>query len=246
MKYLLEVCAGDIDSVYAARQGGAGRVELCSGLQEGGLTPSWGFIKEACAVEGLRKHVLVRPRGGDFLYSELEKRLIYADIQKAVEAGADGIVIGALKADGHIDLDFTRTCIAEAGGRSVTFHRAFDLCADPFRSLEELMETGCNRLLTSGQAGTAEAGLPLLRELTAKAGTHLSIMPGCGVNASNARKILQGCGAHEIHASARRPVGSLMHHRIAGVEMGEAGRDEYSRLTTSEEAVREIVESLSE
>lgn len=246
MKYLLEVCAGDIDSVYAALHGGAGRVELCSGLEEGGLTPSYGFIKEACGIEGLGKHVLIRPRGGDFLYSEREKRLMYVDIRKALEAGADGVVIGALKADGQIDSDFTRACVAEAEGRSVTFHRAFDLCADPVSSLERLIDAGCDRLLTSGQAATAETGLPLLRELTARAGDRLSVMPGCGVNAGNAWNILRGCGAREIHASARKPVTSLMRHRIAGVEMGQAGRDEYTRLTTSEEAVREIVESFHE
>lgn len=241
---MLEICAGSWDSVLAARDGGADRVELCSGLAEGGLTPSLGLIRAACRLDGLKVHVLIRPRGGDFLYTETEVALMEDDIRSAIDAGADGVVVGSLTPDGDVDTLQLRRWVAAAGGRNVTFHRAFDLCRQPEQALQDIADCGCNRLLTSGQADKAINGLPLLAQLVAQAGDRLSIMPGSGVNAANAVSILTATGAHELHASARRTVMSQMCFRHGGVSMGQPA-DEYTRLETHPDEVRAIRRVLS-
>lgn len=241
---MLEICAGSWDSVLAARDGGADRVELCSGLAEGGLTPSLGLIRAACRLDGLKVHVLIRPRGGDFLYTETEVALMEDDIRSAIDAGADGVVVGSLTPDGDVDTLQLRRWVAAAGGRNVTFHRAFDLCRQPEQALQDIADCGCNRLLTSGQADKAINGLPLLAQLVAQAGDRLSIMPGSGVNAANAASILTATGAHELHASARRTVMSQMRFRHGGVSMGQPA-DEYTRLETHPDEVRAIRRVLS-
>lgn len=242
---ILEICAGSWDSALAAKRGGAHRVELCSGLDEGGLTPSWGLIDKVCGMEGIQKHVLIRPRGGDFLYSDDEKDIILRDIEMARSLHADGVVVGALLADGNIDLDFLHQCVAAAQGMNVTFHRAFDLCANPFEALEQIISAGCNRLLTSGQASTALDGADMLQKLVEMAGSRLAIMPGCGVTPENAAAILTKTGAKEIHASARSLKKSVMKFRHEGVEMGKAGSDEYSLKVTDEALVRKICAKIS-
>lgn len=259
----LEVCCGSLTSVLHAAEGGAGRVELCSGLEEGGLTPSIGLIHAALQVEGVRKHVLIRPRGGDFLYSEAEQDVIVDDIFAARRAGADGVVVGALTAEGHVDEEACQRFLDAAKGEyvdfaegdlddayllppvSVTFHRAFDLCADPHAALETLVRLGFDRLLTSGQASTAEAGVPLLKALVEQAEGRIVIMPGCGVNADNAACILRETGAVEIHASARTSWPSKMQFRHPGVSMGKPGSDEYATKETDIATVRKIVVSIN-
>ena len=160
MNVLLEICAGDIASVIAAARGGAARVELCSALAVGGLTPSEGFIARAVAVPGVRKHVLIRPREGDFVYSPEEVAIMLADVAMAARCGADGVVVGALLPDGSIDTATTRLLVeaAHSRGLSVTFHRAFDHTADAVASLECIIALGCDRVLTSGLAPTALQG----------------------------------------------------------------------------------------
>lgn len=244
MKRILEVCAGSVQSAIAARDGGAARVELCAALEIGGVTPSAGLMREVRKVEGLKMHVLIRPRGGDFLYDESEAETMVQDIITARECGADGVVIGALTADGDIDTALCRRLVEAARGMSVTFHRAFDMCRNPKQALEDIIALGCNRILTSGQAATALAGTALLRELVEAAGERLKIMPGCGVNAQNAATILDACGAQEIHASARKSIGSAMRFRHSGVSMGNPDSDEFARKETDEQEVRKIVESI--
>ena len=241
MEAVLEVCAGCIESVYAAQKGGAYRVELCSGLDEGGITPSFGFVEAAVAVTDMKKQVLIRPRGGDFLYTEAEKRVICRDIEFMKTLGVDGVVIGALNEEGNVDMKAMVEFMKAAEGLDVTFHRAFDLCRDPREALEQIISLGCNRILTSGLAPTAVEGIPVLSDLVKLAAGRLSIMPGCGVNALNAVKILKETGAHEIHASARGELRSLMKFRHEGVGMGKSGVDEYARMATSEENVKAIV-----
>lgn len=256
----LEVCTGSITSVLHAAEGGAGRIELCSGLDEGGLTPSVGLIQAAMQVEGPKKNVLIRPRGGDFLYSEAELDIIVDDIFAARRAGADGVVVGALTADGDVDKDACRRFIDAAKGEyvdfaegdldeafflppvSVTFHRAFDLCRNPQQALETIIALGFDRVLTSGQAATAEAGIPLLKELVEQAGGRIVVMPGCGVTPENAGRILAETGATEIHASARAAWPSLMKFRHPGVSMGKPGADEYATKETDVHTVQQIVE----
>lgn len=241
----LEICAGSVESAIAARDGGAQRIELCAALEVGGVTPSAGLIAQARKVEGLTLNVIIRPRGGDFLYNDYEAACMEQDIHTCKQLGVDGVVIGALTAEGDIDTVTCKRLIAAADGMSVTFHRAFDMCRDPRKALEELIAMGCNRVLTSGQAATALAGAPLLKELVEQAAGRIVIMPGCGVNSSNAGAILKATGATEIHASARRSVGSGMIFRHSGVSMGNPDCDEYARKETDVNEVRAIVESIS-
>ena len=243
---LLEVCAGDIDSVYAAARGGARRVELCSALADGGITPSTGFLRQALAVEGMKVHVLIRPRGGDFLYTSREVDAMLDDIVAARETGAHGVVIGALRPDGAIDMEATRRMVDAAAGMNVTFHRAFDLCRDPFEALDQIVDSGCNRLLTSGQAPTALQGVELLRQLQQRAGAAFTVLAGGGVNELNAAEIIRLSGVREVHASARHTVESHMTYRRPGVAMGAPGSDEYSRKTTSAAMVAAIVQAIGE
>ena len=241
----LEICAGSVESAIAARDGGAQRIELCAALEVGGVTPSAGLIAQARKVEGLTLNVIIRPRGGDFLYNDYEAACMEQDIHTCKQLGVDGVVIGALTAEGDIDTVTCKRLIAAADGMSVTFHRAFDMCRDPRKALEELIAMGCNRVLTSGQTATALAGAPLLKELVEQAAGRIVIMPGCGVNSSNAGAILKATGATEIHASARRSVGSGMIFRHSCVSMGNPDCDEYARKETDVNEVRAIVKSIS-
>lgn len=241
---LLEICAGSVESAIAARDGGAERIELCAALEIGGVTPSAGVITEARKVEGLVLNVIIRPRGGDFLYNGYEVACMEKDICTCKRLGADGVVIGALTAEGDIDTATCKRLIAAADGMSITFHRAFDMCRNPKEALEQLISLGCHRVLTSGQAATAEAGIPLLKELVEQANGRIIIMPGCGVNSGNAANILHATGAGEIHASARKSVGSGMLFRHRGVSMGNPDSDEYARKETDADEVRAIKESI--
>lgn len=216
---LLEVCCGNLASVRAAVEGAAARVELCRDLELDGLTPSREMIREAvslCHAAGVRVHVLVRSREGSFVYADAEVAEMADDIRMALCEGADGVVIGALTPGGDVDLEACRrwmdACRDDAGGLrcNVTFHRAFDVCRDPFLALEQIHQLGCDRILTSGQRPSAEEGVPLLRQLVARArqltaltGHELTILCGAGVNTENALPILNATGATEIHGSLR-------------------------------------------
>lgn len=241
---ILEICAGSVESAIAARDGGAQRIELCAALEIGGITPSAGLIMEARKVEGLTLNVIIRPRGGDFLYDAHEVACMEKDIRTCKELGVDGVVIGALTSEGDIDTKVCKKLIDAADGMSITFHRAFDMCRNPQEALEELVMLGCHRVLTSGQAPTVEAGIELLKQLVEQADSRIIIMPGCGVNSGNAAKILHTTGANEIHASARKSVGSGMLFRHSGVSMGNPDSDEYARKETDVNEVRAIVKSI--
>lgn len=242
---ILEICTGTITGVEAARQGGAHRVELCSSLETGGLTPSAGLIEAACNMEGFKKHVLIRPRTGDFYYNNAEKKLILTDIRRAQSLGADGIVVGALTTDGLIDTEFMKACRNEAPTLSLTFHRAFDLAARPQEALEQIIACGFQRVLTSGQAATAEAGIPLLQQLIKQAAGRIIIMPGCGITPSNVQRIIRETGAQEVHASAKGLTKSNMRFRLQDAHMGMATNDEYQWADTSEETVKALKQALS-
>lgn len=242
---ILEVCADSLDSVKAAIEGGASRVELCSGLAEGGVTPSAAFIRAAVGT-GIKVNVLIRPRGGDFVYSAEEAELILDDIRTAVSLGANGVVTGALCTDGSIDEELCRRMAEAAGGKELTFHRAFDVCRDPEEALRLIAEMGYNRILTSGLASSAEKGIPMLRKLQEKAsGSGVIIMAGCGVNSCNAGDIARLSGVTELHASARHRLPSAMTFRNSSVSMGTPGSDEYSRYVTDPKEVRAIIEAIN-
>lgn len=199
----LEVCCGDLQSVRAAIEGGAHRVELCEALELDGLTPSEAMMESAIGM-GIPVQVLIRVREGDFVYNKDEICKMRNDIRLARKLGAAGVVIGALMPDGSIDEEAIRCMMDEAEGLSVTFHRAFDVCHEPEEALEKIISLGCHRLLTSGQATTAELGIPMLKKLVEQADGRIIIMPGAGVNPQNASRILEETGALEIHGSLRR------------------------------------------
>lgn len=234
---LLEICTGDPAGVIAAINGGADRVELCSGLAEGGLTPSIGMIR--FSVQRIPTNVLIRPRSGDFIYSPEEINVMISDIKTAVDAGAAGIVTGALTADGNVDIDACREMLTHAQRMDNTFHRAFDLTTDPFRALEDIISLGFRRILTSGQAASALEGAPLIAELHRRAAGRILIMAGAGVSPANAAEILTESHADEIHASARSLCHSAM--RSSGkATMGTADAADGSRQATDESVVAAI------
>lgn len=241
----LEICCGDLASVLAAKEGGASRIELCSGLSEGGLTPSIGMIKEAVASGIPRINVLIRPRTGDFLYSDNEISLMESDIRTAIEVGATGVVIGALTPDGHIDIPTISRLIKSArekkGDINVTFHRAFDLSQDPVKSLEDVIGLGCDCLLTSGMAQSAVKGIPMLKQLSTQAKGRITIMAGAGVNPANAADIIAASGVTAIHSTARKPIPSKMRFRRLSVSMGTPGTNEYAPLSTSPDVVAALL-----
>ncbi|MDE7346358.1 MAG: copper homeostasis protein CutC [Muribaculaceae bacterium] len=243
MKTILEICAADIDSVYAAARGGADRVELCCALSEGGLTPSIGLIEEALTVEGIKVNVLIRPRSGDFVYSEAELRVMVRDIETCRQLGVNGVVFGALKPDGDIDMEACRRMAEASEGLHKTFHRAFDMCVDPRKAVRDIQKLGFDRILTSGQEVSAMAGAALIRDLQMEFPGMTFIAAG-GVIPSNVSKIVAVSGVREIHASAKTSIESSMTYRRTGVSMGSPDTDEFSRATTSEKTVKAIISKL--
>ena len=244
--YKFENCANSVESCLEAQRAGIDRVELCAGIPEGGTTPSYGDILVARKLLTATKlHVIIRPRGGDFLYSDVEKEIMLEDVRMSRRLGVDGVVFGALTAEGDVDMEFMRQLMKEAEGMSVTFHRAFDVCRDPFLALEQIIELGCHRILTSGQMPKAEEGVELLHELVERASERIIIMPGCGVNASNIVHIAEATGACEFHFSGRSKRESGMLFRKSRVSMGGAVViDEYSRDVTDVEIVKETIDRL--
>ena len=233
----LEICTGDPEGVLAAIEGGADRVELCSGLAEGGLTPSAAMIR--FSSKRIPTNVLIRPRAGDFIYSEEELNVMESDIRMAVDSGAAGIVVGALTLDGNVDMDACRRLIKNASSLDNTFHRAFDMTSDPFRALEDIISLGFKRILTSGQANSALEGAQLIAELKKRAAGRIIIMAGAGVTPDNAAELLSASNADEIHASARSRI--LSSSSPAGsATMGSADAADGSRMGTDPRIVAQI------
>lgn len=246
MDYKIEICANSVASCLEAQKGGAYRVELCAGIPEGGTTPSYGEIAVARELLNIKLNIIIRPRGGDFLYSDVEHKTMLHDIEIAKKLGVDGVVIGCLKADGTIDMERNRELIAAAEGMSVTFHRAFDMCKNPFESLEQIIALGCDRLLTSGQQPTAIEGISLLSQLVEKAGDRIIIMPGSGVNEDNIAILADQTKAKEFHFSAREPIDSKMEYRNPDLKMGGAvvEIDEFVNNVTAAEKVKRTIDKL--
>ncbi|MCM1349017.1 MAG: copper homeostasis protein CutC [Firmicutes bacterium] len=241
MRGLLEICCGDTDSVKAAVAGGSDRIELCSALEVGGLTPSAGLITMALNLaKDVKINVLIRPREGDFLYNEDEVEVMIHDIQTSRELGVNGVVIGALDSEGGIDTPTCQRLIDAAGNLSITFHRAFDMCKDPIKALDTLIEMGCDRVLTSGCAPSALQGVETLKTLQEMSAGRINILAGSGVNPTNATQILKQTGVHELHASARTTKTSTMKFRNDAVSMGSTDFDEYARKITDTEIVRQL------
>ena len=240
---VFEICIDSVAGVRAAVEAGAARVELCAALIEGGLTPSIGVIRRAVAVADgrLKVHVIIRPRGGDFLYSEDEFAAMREDIGAAKAAGAAGVVIGLLDAEAHIDEARTAALIAAARPLSVTFHRAFDVSRDPLASLDALIRLGVDRLLTSGQEPGVVEGAPLIRRLISHAEGRIVVMPGGDITPRNAARIAADTGAEEFHFAAFASEPSGMAWRNEAVFMGGTLRPpEYDRAATTAGAIRAV------
>jgi len=243
----VEICVDSAAGAFAAEQGGADRVELCDNLLEGGTTPSIGCITVARRRLKIGLQVIIRPRGGDFLYSDEEMDVVREDIRAAKSCGADGVVIGCLTAEGEIDRQRTAELIGLARPMNVTFHRAFDMCRDPQKGLEDLIGLGVDRVLTSGQDDSCLEGLELIAALQRQASGRIIIMPGGGITPRNVERIVAGTGVSEVHLSARRSVESGMKHRNTRVYMGGTLRPpEFTWKTTDPEAVRSVVTALRE
>lgn len=244
--YKIEICTNSVKSCLEAQKGGAYRVELCAGIPEGGTTPSYGDISLARELLKIKLNVIIRPRGGDFLYSDLEHRIMLKDIEIAKKLGVDGVVFGCLTPNGDIDMKRNSELMEAAEGMSVTFHRAFDMCRDPFESLEKIIELGCDRILTSGQQPKAEMGFDLIKQLVDLAGDRIIIMPGSGVNDQNIAKIASATGAKEFHFSARRAIESGMIYRNPNLKMGGTAVviNEFEEQVTSYELVRATIKAL--
>lgn len=207
----LEIAAGSLASALAAQEGGADRIELCSSLAEGGITPSYGMLAVVRDRVRIPVYVLVRPRAGDFLYDEAEFEIMRRDVETCVKLGFDGVVIGALDADGAVDPQ-CRELVAAAGKTAVTFHRAIDASADLPRSLDAVMALGCERVLTSGGCANALAGAAVIAGLVEQAAGRISIMAGAGIRSQNLAEVVRLTRAHEFHGSARAVHRSAMRY----------------------------------
>jgi copper homeostasis protein len=239
---IVEICANSAQSCAEAEAGGAKRVELCAAIPEGGTTPSYGEIRTAQALtSSIDINVIIRPRGGDFLYSEAEIRSMLFDIEMCKQLKVHGVVVGCLTAEGDIDTALLGRLTAAAKPLSVTFHRAFDVCRHPFVALERIIDCGCDRILTSGQQPDAEKGIPLIAELVRRAAGRIVIMPGCGVRENNIARIEAATGASEFHSSARSLLHSAMQYRNASVPMGSPFLREFEREQTDRERVAALV-----
>jgi copper homeostasis protein len=237
----VEVCADSVDSALIAQAAGAERIEFCNSLAEGGITPSGAQIAAVRQLLTIKLYVLIRPRGGDFLYNTREVDIMLADIRACGEAGCNGVVIGLLNADGSID---TARCTrlvdaARAYGMGLTFHRAFDRCRDLREGLEAVVSLGCERILTSGGRTTAEEGATVIRELVQQAAGRISIMPGAGITPENAEALLRTTGAKELHGTFSSCYPSGMRYRNTGLPHQE---EEYSRRRADGQKIQAVIQ----
>lgn len=240
MTVSIEVCIDNIESLPTAIEAGASRIELCSALALGGLTPSEGFAKRAVQLSTIPVYAMIRPRAGDFVFNQDEADIMVSDILSMKASGVNGVVIGALTQDGELDVEVLKRLLIAANGLGVTFHRAFDVCSHPSQSLETLIALGCERVLTSGLAGTAEEGIDVISRLVAQANNRISIMAGAGVNASNAARIVTETQVTELHLSGKiTRLGKMK--SPAGVKMGNNSADDMNIDVTGFDNVHSVV-----
>lgn len=241
MRPLIEICLEGAESVLKAEEGGADRVELCSDLFEGGLTPTLGTFRVARRNATIPINCMIRPRGGDFCYSDTEYEVMLDDVQTFKKAGASGIVFGILTPDGDVDIPRSRRLIEATRPLSVTFHRAFDMTRDPYKALEDLIGLGVDRILTSGQEATVPEGAELLAELVRLAGDRVVIMPGCGITERNFAKLKKEINAKEYHVYLPQDVESRMKFHPGHIYMGGLLRQsEFSTSETSADRVSRV------
>lgn len=217
-KKILEIAAFSIEAALRALDAGADRIEFCENPMEGGTTPSYGSMLLLSQKTKQAVFPIIRPRGGDFLYTDREFQVMQNDLMACKQLGFKGAVIGLLEADGSIDIKRTSALVQAAGHMEITFHRAFDRCKDPFIGLEQLIDIGCKRVLTSGQVPNVCNAIPMIRQLVEQANDRIIILPGSGVRADNIANIVAQTGAKEIHSSARKAMPSLMNFNQPSME----------------------------
>ncbi len=237
---ILEVCIESAESAIAAEAGGANRVELCDNLMEGGTTPSLGAVELTLKNVSIDVMMMIRPRGGDFLYTDLEYDIMMRDIQLAKELDVYGVVFGLLTPEGRIDKPRTAKLIEAARPLSVTVHRAFDMTIDPFEALEDLIELGVDRILTSGQEPSTEQGIELLAELVERAGDRIIILPGCGIEESNISDLVSRTGVKECHVTGKHQIPSLMKYTNPRVFMGVPDAPEYEKTVVDPQRIKAL------
>jgi copper homeostasis protein len=244
-KIIFEACVDSIDSAILAEKAGADRIELCSDLDSGGLTPSYGLIRIVLERLSIPVNVLIRPRVGDFNYSTEEFEVMKQDTLFCRDSNVNGIVIGILNSDGTVDKERTFELIDIARPMSITFNRAFDFTRDPFEALDTLIVLGADRILTSGLDNNALAGIEMIKKLVDQAKNKIIIMPGGGVNENNAAKILKNSGAKEIHASVREVIQSKMNYKNSNISLcSTTGKEEFGHKILSPVKVRNIIDSI--
>lgn len=246
MEYVLEACVDSVESAIAAQQGGAKRVELCGNLIIGGTSPGKALFQEVRKYTDLEIRVLLRPRFGDFCYDEYEFEIMKEDVQMYRELGADGIVTGILLPDGKLDAERMQTLICKAGNANVALHRAFDVCSDPYETLEQAVDLGIRTILTSGQKNSAWEGRELLRELVRRSDGRIEILAGAGVSPETIEKLVPFTGAQAYHMSGKVTLESRMQFRRDGVSMGFPGFSEYEIWQTDADNIRRAVDVLEQ
>lgn len=239
----VEVCAYSLESCINAQAGGAGRIELCGGLGEGGTTPSAGIIELAREYIQIQLYVMIRPRGGDFVYDVFEDEIMKKDITLAKNLGADGVVLGVLHPDGQVNVERTKALVEFARPLKVTFHRAFDLTPDPMKALKDVIETGADRILTSGQKPQAVQATELFKKLTKAAGNSIEIMAGGGVNHTNAAELVEA-GVHALHLTAKAFRPGRQRFFPAGISMAGEIPDERSIMYSDLNLIESIVKAV--
>jgi len=240
---ILEICADSVESALAAQKGGAHRIELCSGLVEGGTTPSSGLISTVRHKVSIPISVMIRTRGGDFCYGDDDFETMERDVDTAKQLGADGVVFGILREDGQVDVERTRHLVDRARPLKVTFHRAFDVSRDLMQSLEAMIIAGVDRVLTSGGEQRVEDGASKVKELNKRAAGRIAIMAGGGITESNANRVILATGVAELHARAAVSAASPMQHRNEKISMGAIKGHEYQRVVVTEDKVRRLLQA---
>lgn len=239
---LIEVCVDSVASAVAATDAGAGRLELCAGLAEGGLTPSAGLVAACRDQVAIPLYPIIRPRGGDFVYSDAELDVMERDIATMKQLGADGVVLGLLEPDGSVDLVRTRAMVAAARPLDVTFHRAFDQTRDPEAALEAVIAAGADRILTSGHAASASDGIPLLAKLVQRAAGRLAVLAGGGITEENVGRIVAASGVREVHVRGASVIAGAARYRNPAITfLKPALADESVRTVADRDRIRLIV-----
>ena len=238
----IEVCAFSLESCLAAEKGGANRIELCGSMYEGGTTPSAGLIQIAKQRISIEIHAMIRPRGGDFCYSDDEISVMQADIRTAKELGCEGVVLGILQPNGSVNITQTKALVTLAKPMQVTFHRAIDMTPNYLKALEDIIETGCDRILTSGQKNMAMEGIENIKNLVERANGRIEIMAGSGVNEDNAQTFIH-TGVNALHLTGKSIRDSEMVYRKEGIAMGGLSEvPEYEIVYSDFEKIRAVVE----